>query len=154
MYGIAEEIQEISLEGFKVVSGEYFHGSYRPNVPLLTLWHTCMSFSKAAIAALNNCERVRIEINSQSKCILVIPVTSADRDGVRWMKMGKTAESRKLDCKDLTMSLFNSWDWMPNHVYRTLGRLVTVDKKLMLLFDFSKPEEWEYKPRKTNDVDA
>ena len=34
-----------------------------------------------------------------------------------------------------------------NAVYRTTGRVVSVDKKVMLLFDFSEPESWLWKER-------
>ena len=40
MNGFAEEIQEIDVSGFQVVSGDCFHGSYRLNLPLMTIWHT------------------------------------------------------------------------------------------------------------------
>lgn len=36
--------------------------------------------------------------------------------------------------------LLNLWEWDKELHYRTDGRPVTADKKLMLLFDFSKPE--------------
>lgn len=154
MNGFAEEIQEIDISGFQVVSGDCFHGNYRLNLPLLTIWHTCISFSKAALTALNNCERVRIEVDSRSKRILIIPVTTADKDGVRWMKPGKVPEARKLDCKDFTMELYRQWEWYPDHVYRTVGRLVKVDQKLMLLFDFGKCESWALKPRVKDALNA
>lgn len=154
MIGLAEEIQQIDVSGFKVVSSDYFHGNYRLNLPTLTMWHTCISFSKAALTSLNNCERVRIEVDSQSKRVLVVPVTTADPDGIRWLKPGKVPEARKLDCKDFTMQLYNNWDWQPNRVYRAVGRLVQVEKKLMLLFDFRKSENWEFKPRVKDDPNA
>ena len=147
MIGKVEEIQEIDVTGFKVVSSDYFHGNYRLNVPTLTMWHTYISFSKASLSALNNCERVRIEVDSASRRILVIPVTTADRDGIKWLKPGKTPEARKLECKEFTMPIFNLWEWSPKRVYRAVGRLVMSDKKLMLLFDFKKCEDWEFKPR-------
>ncbi len=154
MLGVAEEIQEISLSGFKVVSSDFFHGSFRPTLPLLTIWHDSISFSKAAIASLNNCERIRIEVDAPTKRILIVPVSSSDRDAIRWTRLGKTTESRKLDCAGFTKQLYATWEWKSNYVYRGVGRLVTVEKKLMLLFDFNNYEDWELKPRKKDDKNA
>lgn len=154
MNSFAEEIQEIDISEFQIVSGDCFHGSYRLTLPLMTIWHRNISFSRAALSALNNCERVRIEVDSKSKRILVVPVTSADKDGVRWLVPGKVPDSRKLDCKDFTMELFRQWEWIPNRVYRTIGRLVKVDQKLMLLFDFTTCENWALKPKEKDVANA
>ena len=60
-----EEIKEVSFEGFQVVSGKLFKNTMRMNQPQITLWYNCISFSKAAMIALNSCERVRIEVNPE-----------------------------------------------------------------------------------------
>ena len=79
-------IQEISVEGFQVVSGSMFAHLPRHLSATCTLWPDSINFSKYAIYMLNNCERIRIEVNTAKRCILVVPVTANDRDGVRWMK--------------------------------------------------------------------
>ena len=40
------------------------------------------------------------------------------------------------------------WGWDTGCVYRTAGRIVTVDNKVMLLFNFSSPEQWRGKEKK------
>ena len=52
---------------------------------------------------------------------------------------------RKLDCKHFTMPLYEAWGWDRLNVYRATGQLVTADKKVMLLFDFTYPENWRGK---------
>ena len=49
-------------------------------------------------------------------------------------------------------SKHETWKWKEDHVYRAVGRIVTADKKVMLLFDFSKAENWKQplKKGKTN----
>ena len=42
-----------------------------------------------------------------------------------------------------TKSLYEAWGWNEKLRYRTVGKLVKYDRKLMLLFDFSHPEVWE-----------
>ena len=41
--------------------------------------------------------------------------------------------------------IYEMWGWDPDFTYRAPGRLVTVDSKVMLLYDFSSPEQWESK---------
>ena len=149
MTGTIEEIREVSLDGFQVVSGQMFRNITRLNLPALTLWYNSISFSKASVLALNNCERIRIEVNPQTRCILLIPVTTRDKDAVRWAKTGKETQPRKIECLSFTSQLFETWGWEKKNVYRSVGRLVASDKKLMLLFDFSEPETWPMKEKAT-----
>ena len=99
---LSDEIQEIMLEGFQVVSGELFTGSFTLSDPRATLWKNSISFNKAALSALNGCERVRIEINPNTKGMLLIPVTKKDKDNVHWVKGVKTPTPRKIECKRFT----------------------------------------------------
>ena len=144
-----EEIREVSMDGFQVVSGDMFRNFTRLNLPAITLWYNSISFSKASVVMLNNCERVRIEVNPKTRCILLIPVTSKDKDAVRWAKTGKEVQPRKIECLAFTSQLFDGWGWDRKRVYRTTGRIVSSDKKIMLLFDFSNPESWPMKEKAT-----
>ena len=147
MTGMVEEIREVSLDGFQVVSGDMFRNLTRINVPAITLWYNSISFSKASVTALNNCERVRIEVNPKTRCILLIPVTAKDKDGVRWAKTGKDTQRRKIDCLAFTSQLFDGWGWDRKYVYRATGHIVSSDKKIMLLFDFNDPESWRMREK-------
>ena len=140
---LSDEIQEIMLEGFQVVSGELFTGSFTLSDPRATLWNNSISFNKAALSDLNGCERVRIEINPNTKGMLLIPVTKKDKDNVHWVKGVKTPTPRKIECKRFTSQLYKTWDFDPEYVYRTIGRIVTAESKVMLFFDFSKAESWK-----------
>lgn len=140
----ADEIQEISKEGFQVVSAEMFRSPQRSDKPCMTLWNNSISFNKAALVALNNCERVRIEVNAEKGMILLVPVTIKDKDGIRWMKTGKAPQARRMDCVAFTTQLYKRWGWDKDYVYRTSGRIVTSEKKVMLLFDFDDKESWKF----------
>lgn len=142
-----DEIQEISLEGFKVVSGELFRGQLAYDRPICTLWSDSISFSKSSVMALNSCERIRVEINLEKKCILVVPVTAKDKDNVKWLKTEKGPQAKKITCRSLAKKLYDAWSWEEDHVYRAGGRLVTVENKVMLLYDFNNCESWIFKPR-------
>lgn len=144
-----EEIREISMDGFQVVSGDMFRNITRLTLPSITLWYSSISFSKASLVALNNCERIRMEVNPKTRCILLVPVTAKDKDAIRWIKTGKEIHPRKIDCLAFTSQLFDGWGWDQKRVYRTTGRIVSCDKKIMLLFDFSDPENWIMKEKAT-----
>jgi len=80
------EVEEISMDGFQVVSGEYFARRAVYFSPTCTIWSGGITFNKMALTVLNNCERVRIEIHPQKKSVLIVPVTIKDKDGIPWRK--------------------------------------------------------------------
>ena len=101
-----------------------------------------------ALQSLNSCERVRIEVNPKTKGLLVIPVTIQDKDGVRWVQGADKITPRKIFCREFSSQLYETWKLNLRYVYRAKGKLVSSDKKVMLLFDFSKPENWQYREGK------
>lgn len=140
-------IPEINMDGFQVVSGEMFTHLSRTSEATCTLWSSSIGFSKAALMNLNGCERIRIEINPQKRCILIIPVTVKDKDGIRWTKNVKESVTRKIECKKFASQLYELWQWDPTCVYRATGKVVSADQKVMMLFDFSEPESWKLKEK-------
>ena len=106
MNGTVSELQEINMDGFQVVSAELFAHPARYNVPTLTLWHNSLSCNKAAVVALNSCERIRIEVNTARKCILIVPVTAKDKDEIRWSKNQQDPVAKKIECVRFTSTLF------------------------------------------------
>lgn len=142
------EIEEISLNGFQVVSGEYFTRRADYFTPSCKIWSGGITFNKVALTALNNCERVRIEIHPQKKCVLIVPVTIRDKDGIPWRKNIKEYAPRRIECVKFSSKLYEMWGWDTGCVYKALGRIVTVDDKVMLLFEFNSPEQWRSKEKK------
>lgn len=152
MISFNNSIPEISLDGFKVVSGDMFAHLPRKGEPTCTLWYDSISFSMMALQSLNNCERVRIEVNPKTKCVLVVPVTIQDKDGIRWVQGENKITSRKIYCRAFSSQLYATWKFSPQRVYRAKGKLVSSDQKVMLLFDFSKPENWQYREGKKHEI--
>ena len=140
----ASFIPEISLDGFQTVSGDLFLNPCYKGYPTCTLWYSSICFNKEALRSLNNCERIRIEVNCDQKCILIIPVTSGDKDGVRWSKRTDDPVTRKMECRQFTSMLYEKWNWAADQVFKAKGRIVSSDGKVMLLFDFSNAENWIY----------
>lgn len=139
------EIEEVSLEGFQVVSVSYFTNHTFCRTPTCTFWPTGITFNKLALSALNNSERIRIEINSEKKCILIIPVTMKDKDSILWRKNVKEYAPRRIESIRFSTTIYELWGWNPECSYRAAGRIVSAESKVMLLFDFNKPETWKVK---------
>lgn len=133
-------IQDISMDGFQVIRGRYFS---RQLEPALTLWNTSISFNIPAYTALNNCESIQLLVNPDTKRILIKPSLSKDQDAINWIKDLSSPKSTKLECSMFTKQLFEIWGLDKTMRYRTNGKLVQFDRKLMLLFDFSNPEIWK-----------
>lgn len=142
------EVEPISIEGFQVVSGELFSHINRYVSPSCKIWSSGITFNRLALAALNCCERVRFEVHPQKKSLLVVPVTAKDKDNIIWRKNIKEYAPRRMESVRFSSQLYEIWGWDPGCVYRATGRVVTVDNKVMLLFDFNAPEQWKAKEKK------
>lgn len=132
-------INEISLDGFQIVRGQYFSRQIEPS---FTIWHNRVAFNLAALNSLNNCETISILVNNRTRCAILKPVPSKDRDAINWLRPMENEKYKKLECSRFTHQLFDIWGWDKDCHYRTNGKLVKAEKKLMLLFDFTKPEVW------------
>ena len=138
-----EQYNEISMDGFKVVSSDFFCTVSRVSAPTITVWDGSIGFSKQDLLLLNSCENVLMQINAENKKILVVPTSSKDKDAIKWVKKTNPLEAKKFSCPKLTDNLYDAWNWDKDYIYRATGRLVTVQNKVMLYFDFSEPEQWK-----------
>ena len=59
------------------------------------------------------------------------------------MKGEKEKFLRNLESKAFGEQLYQKWGLDTDYNYRTVGRLVTVNQKVMILFDFNHPEVWK-----------
>lgn len=133
-------ITEISLDGFQVVRGQYFSRIIEPS---FTIWYSGVSFNLSAYNALNSCESVQILVSNEKRCIIIKSVPSTDRDAVVWLKPSERHKYKKIECSKFTHQLYDFWNWNKGFHYRANGKLVKSGQKIMLYFDFTKPEEWE-----------
>lgn len=132
-------IKTISLEGFQVVQSKYFS---RLTLPIMTLWESAIAFNIASHEAFNNCECIEIYVNEKAKNIAIMPTPSKEKEAVQWIKRDKKYRNNRIECTMFARQLFKAWKLDPRYHYRTPGKLVQCDKKLMILFDFSHYEVW------------
>ena len=140
---VMNPIEEVSLEGFQIVASDMFVHLPRNSDATCSLWPTKLSFSKLVLNALNNCEFVRIEVNPKTKCLIVLPVSSSDKNSIRWIKGTKEFCIRNMESKRFGDQVYQAWGLDPEYNYRAVGRLVTANQKVMMLFDFSHAESWK-----------
>ena len=133
-------IKEITLDGFQVVKNKYFA---RQSEPVMSLFPSAVAFNAAAHNALHGCEYVEIYLNDKKKCIIVCPASgSGGNEAVRWQCGKEKVKYMRIECSMFTKPIFTAWKLDPKYHYKTTGRLVQCDKKVMLLFDFSDNEKW------------
>ena len=131
---------EIDLEGCQVVNSQYFSTM---NEPQMTIWCDSVSFSQAAYTQLNNCEAISIMLNKDKKQILISPIQSSNGNAIVWRKGKNVTKYCKISCTTFARKLFDDWGLDDTYRYRTIGRMVQSDKKVMVLFDFSQAEKWK-----------
>ena len=136
-------IEEMTLDGFQIVSASMFHHPPRKCEATCTIWPTRISFNKLTLEKLHYCDYIKIQVNPTTKCLLLSPVTSSDKDSIRWVKGEKEKFLRNLESKAFGEQLYQKWGLDADYNYRTAGRLVTVNQKVMILFDFNHPEVWK-----------
>ena len=133
-------IGDIALDGFQVVRSQYFS---RQLEPAMTIWETSVSLNAHTYNAMNNCEAIQLLVNHKTHCILVKPVSSREQDAINWKRSTAKPTYKKLECAAFARRLFETWGLDKNYRYRTTGKIVQCEKKIMLLFDFSDPEVWK-----------
>lgn len=136
-------IEEMTLDGFQIVSASMFHHPPRKCEATCTIWPTRISFNKLTLEKLHYCDYIKIQVNPTTKCLLLSPVTSSDKDSIRWVKGEKEKFLRNLESKAFGEHLYQKWGLDADYNYRAVGRLVTVNQKVMILFDFNHPEVWK-----------
>ena len=138
-------IEEVSLEGFQIVASDMFVRLPRKSDATCTIRPTKLSFSTLVLSSLNNCEYVRIEVNPLTKCLIVLPVSSGDKNSIRWVKGTEEFSVRNMESRCFGEQVYKSWGLDMDYSYRTIGRLVTANQKVMMLFDFNDAESWKTK---------
>lgn len=135
------EIKNISLDGFQVVKSKFFSRQFEP---IMSLFPSAINFNTAAHKALNGCEFVEVLLNEKKKCILVRPASgSAENEAVRWQCGKGKPKYMRVECTAFAKPIFAAWKLNSKYHYKTIGKVVQCDKKVMLLFDFNDCEAFE-----------
>lgn len=135
------EIKCISLDGFQLVKSKYFS---RSSEPMMSLFPSAISFNVSSHEALNGCESVEILVNGTNKSIIVRPaVKGKENEAIKWRRNTSKPQYSRVECTMFAKKIYAAWGLSDKFSYKTMGKLVQCDKKVMLLFDFSEKEAWE-----------
>jgi hypothetical protein len=102
-----------------------------------------VSFTREAHRDLNNCAAIQMLIHVENKIVIIMPSTSTDENAIAWDRQLKDTSASKFFCPCLTNRLYALWDWNTKYKYKTDGRIVYCDKKVMILFDFNDAKPYD-----------
>ena len=136
-----QSIEDISLKGFIVVKHQMFE---RTRIPTITISNRKMLFSKDCHTALDNCQSIQVLVNYEQQLIVVKPTSSSEDDSISWRNDKLMIPNiNDIPCPLLTQRLYREWNLNSKYRYRSKGKLVKSDNKLMLLFDFNSADLYE-----------
>lgn len=73
---------------------------------------------------------------------MIEPAISGSANAVRWKKGDKVVKYSKISCSTFTRQIYEDWGLDQNARYKAYGRIVQIDKKVMVLFEFETAEKW------------
>lgn len=62
---------------------------------------------------------------------------------IKWRKDPEKTQYSRIECTLFGKKIYSAWSLDEKYSYKTIGKLVQCDRKVMLLFDFSKKEAWQ-----------
>lgn len=128
-------VPEINLTGYQIIDNNMFS---KPDVPSMTLFPNAISFTQATYKLFNNCDCVKLYLNANGRNILITPTTSGEASAINWKS--QPSKLGRINCTGFAKLLYDKWHLNPEKRYRTVGKVVQADQKIMILFTFTQPE--------------
>jgi len=129
---------DIDLRGYEIVRVQFFSFFSAKSVTFSSkgIW-----FSLECIRNLGSKEYVKLLIHPGRKSLIVKPCDQSDRQAVKWaaVKDGKEY-SRKISGAAFIKTLFELFDWLPEHKYRFWGSIKCLADETSIEFDLHEPE--------------
>ncbi len=135
-------LENINLDGFKMVKSEMFKAERAPS---MTIFKNEISFSREAHQCLQFCESIQLLINAEEMLVMVRSAPSTDENAIKWSNKLKESYIPRFTCPKLTQPLFSMWKWDMDYRYKVEGRLVKCEKKPVLIFDFRQARAYSGK---------
>ena len=104
----ALEIEEISLEGYEVVRGEFVS---QAGMPVVIFDGLVVSFNAASIKNMPDTESVLFMINRRDNSLCARPCRNGEKAGFRWCGYGNKRESRHGKCTEFVLRLMKFTGW-------------------------------------------
>lgn len=136
MNPFSTEVEPISMDGFQVVSGEYFSYFNRYATPSCTIWSGGITFNKVSLTALNNCERICFLLAQDGKTLLMQP--HKNRDFISHKVPREVYESKRsfeISSCNLCRILADIHGWDSERSYRAPGRIAGNSNGVLFFLD-------------------
>ena len=139
-------IEEIDLSGFEIVNKTMFMPPPRRYEATCTLGPSNIGFSKQCAKDLNECDHIRMDVNYNNRKLVISPTTANNPNGIPWVnrKRDGTYDMCKMESVRFFSALYKTWQLDVDLRYRSAGRIVAANGKIMLLFDFNTAESWQH----------
>jgi len=127
----ALEIEQICLDGFEVVRGEFVS---QAGMPVVIFDGFVVSFNAASLKNLPETQSILFMINRRDSTLCARPCRNGEKAGYRWCSYGKKREPRHCTCKEFVLRLMKFTGWTFDYKYKLLGSVAEGDGELLLKF--------------------
>ena len=132
-----------SYEGYQIVRGEFFA---HINEPSFTFNRCRVSVNTACVNKLTEIDYVQILVNPTEKKLVVRPCGEDVKDSYLWSKWNNKSGKkvpRAITCKVFTAMIMELMNWVPEHRYKILGKMIQSNGEKILVFDLPSAEVYQ-----------
>jgi len=138
----ALEIEEISLEGYEVVRGEFIS---QAGMPVVTFDGFVVSFNAASLKIIPDTESILFMINRRDNTLCTHPCKNGEKCSFRWCSYGKKRQPRHGKCDEFVLRLMKFTGWTFDYKYKLLGSVVKSEGVTLLKFDIVSAQKFARK---------
>ena len=141
----ALEIEQINLEGYEVVRGEFVSQSGKP---VVTFDGFVVSFNAASLKILPEAQSILFMVNRHDNTLCASPCKNGEKSAFRWCGYDNKKMSRQGTCIEFILRLMKFTSWTFDYRYRMLGSVAEADGGLLLKFQLGSARKF---PRKNTE---
>ena len=129
---------DLDMRGYEVVRVQFF-SFYAAKSVTFTAYG--IRFSMECIRTLENMEYIKFHVHPRKKTLVIKPCEKTDRHAIKWarIKDGKSY-SHIISGAAYINTIFELFNWLPEHKYRFRGCIKNVSNEIFIEFDLREPE--------------
>ena len=134
--------EDIDISGLQVVRKEHFAHSYDPSISIKPKG---VRFSASLIKKLPDVDDIIFLMDPVNMKLVVKPVSSDDRDAIRWSKIEKKTGRRMpkdhMPAARLSKKLYKDMGWNDDTWYKIIGKVVRSRGEILIVFNLKDAEQ-------------
>jgi len=135
---IEVEAGDFDMRGFEVTRAALFDTIQKPYAIFET---KKLKFSMECVRRFDKNNSVELLIHPRDRLFAVRSVPKENRYGVKWSKLNDGKYYPKdVPCAAFGNTIFELFQWLPEHKYRVSGTLLESEGQAIYLFDLSEPD--------------